>query len=133
MAIREATGDDRLAVRRLLDAAALSVPPLAPRLEEGDVLLAGREDRPVGALVLVPPAQAPRWAREAGTDAHVAAIAVGRRRRGRGIGTALLERAGERGRLTAGFDADLLELYRGVGFGVVERDDGRCRAVRPAD
>lgn len=133
MAIREATGEDRLAVRRLLDAAALSVPPLPPRLADGDVLLAEREDRAVGTLVLVSPRDAPAWAREAETDGHVAAIAVRRPRRGRGIGTALLERAGERGRLTAAFDADLLELYRGAGFDVLDRADGRSRAVRPAD
>jgi len=63
---------------------------------------------------------------------HVDAVAVRRRRRGQGIGTALVEAAADRrDRLTAEFDADLRTFYEGLGFVVEETDEpGRLRGVR---
>jgi GNAT superfamily N-acetyltransferase len=131
--VRTAIPDDQVAVARVLDAAMLATDGLAERLAAGDVLVA--VERSVhGALVVAPPAAAPPWAHEAGTDAHVAAVAVRRSRRGRGVGTALVERAGERGRLTAGFDPDLRPFYDSCGFSVQSHptEGDRLVGARPA-
>ena len=56
---------------------------------------------------------------------HVDAVAVRRARRGRGIGTALVEAAVDRrGRLTADFDSCVRPFYESLGF-EVERREGR--------
>lgn len=91
---------------------------------------AGSGERVLGALVLEPPAAAPGWARERGADAHVAAVAVRRRRRGQGIGTALIEAAAARADpLTAAFDADRRPFYEALGFDV-EPVGGRLGGIR---
>jgi len=130
--VRTATPDDRVAVARVLDAALLATGELADRLAAGDVLVAV-DGAVQGALVVVPSAAAPAWAREAGTDAYVAAVAVRRARRDEGVGTALVERAGERGRLTAGFDPGLRPFYEACGFDVRPHpaEDERLVGVRP--
>jgi GNAT superfamily N-acetyltransferase len=65
------------------------------------------------------------------SGAEIAAIAVRPGRRGQGIGTALIEAAGERwGRLEAAFDPSLVPFYRQAGFEIECAD--RCRGVRPA-
>ena len=138
MYVREAASGDELDVRRILDAAVLETPDLEERLTVGDVLVAvesrGREradtdscsaletrpdppeERVLGTLVLDS-----HW----GDGAHVEAIAVRRRRKGRGIGSALVAGALARtGRLTATFDAEVLPFYESLGF-EVERIDGR--------
>lgn len=108
--VRPATADDRLAVRRLLDAAVLAVDDVDERLAAGDVLVAVADGRVVGTVVLS--------LRES-RGARVAAITVRRRRRGRGVGTALIERARENhGRLTAEFDADVRAFYESLGFAI---------------
>lgn len=110
---------------------------LEARLAAGDVLVATREGgdggdgdegqdtaRVLGALVLEP--------RERG--AHVAAVAVRRRLRDRGVGTALVERAAEReGRLSADFDERVRPFYDSLGFSVRAREDGRFRGVWTAE
>lgn len=126
MIVREARPDEALAVRRLLDAAMLEPGDVAARIEAGDVLAAVDEDgeRVLGAIVLEP--------RERG--AHVAAIAVRRRRRDRGIGTALVEAALERaGRLTARFDEGVVPFYESLEFAIEPVDDRRFRGVRSDD
>jgi len=123
-AVRPATADDRLAVRRLLDAAVLAVDDVDERLAAGDVLVAEADGRAVGTIVLVP--------REDAEGARVEAIAVRRRRRGRGVGTALIERARENyGRVTAEFDADVRPFYDSLGFAIepTGADDERYRGV----
>ncbi|WP_256393173.1 GNAT family N-acetyltransferase [Natronoarchaeum rubrum] len=113
--VRPATADDRLAVRRLLDAAVLAVDDVDERLAAGDVLVAVADGRVVGTVVL-----SPRESR----GVRVAAIAVRRRRRGRGVGTALIERARENhGRLTAEFDADVRAFYESLGFTIEPATD----------
>ena len=133
MEVRPAVADDRHAVATVLDAAMLATGDLRARVDAGDVLVAVAGDRVLGALVLEPPPAAPAWSRERGADAHVAAVAVRRRRRGQGIGSALVTAAVDRGRLTAAFDAELRSFYQGVGFAVEPADEpGRLRGVREA-
>ncbi|WP_262179817.1 GNAT family N-acetyltransferase [Haloarcula laminariae] len=107
--VREATGRDLPDVMNVLDGAALAVDAgaVGDAIDGGDVLVAVSADRErvLGALVL--------------SGDHVEAVAVRRRRRGQGIGSALVEAAGERrDRLTAEFDADLRPFYEGLGFDI---------------
>ncbi|ELZ37054.1 GNAT family N-acetyltransferase [Halorubrum tebenquichense] len=124
MTIDPATADDRLDVLRILDAAMLETDAdaVADRTAAGDALVA-RSERTggvVGALVATRP--------DSGR-LHVDAVAVRRARRGRGIGSALVAAAVERGErddavetVTAAFDPELRAFYAALGF-----------AVRPAD
>ncbi|MFC4552983.1 MULTISPECIES: GNAT family N-acetyltransferase [Halorussus] len=160
--VREATPDDRLDVRRVLDAAMLDVrEDLAHRIESGDVLVAtepgdvdaAESGSVLGALVLVPLACAPRERgahangienaenavaeNEAESDgARVDAVAVRRARRARGIGTALVEAALAReGRLVAEFDPRVAPFYESLNFDVLELDgeSDRLRGTRDAE
>ncbi|WP_158058656.1 GNAT family N-acetyltransferase [Halorussus halophilus] len=120
MQVREATDDDALDVRRVLDAAMLEVrEDLSECIDSGDVLVAEEGESILGALVLVP---------KSGEDAaYIDAVAVRRARRAQGVGTALVGRAAEReGQLTAEFDADVRPFYEALGFDVspVEGADG---------
>ena len=123
MIVRTARDDDRLDVVRILDAAMLEVGDVTPRIDAGDVLVAVDDDRDrvIGAIVLAP--------EPSGT--YVSAVAVRRRRRDRGIGTALVERALEReGRLTARFDDRVRPFYESLGFSIERIDDRRYRGER---
>jgi len=118
--VREATQDEHPTVMGVLDAAMLETDAgsVLERTPE-DVLVAVEGGHVLGALVLD------------GDD--VEAVAVRPRRRGQGIGTALVEAAAERrGRLAAEFDDDLRPFYEGLGFSVEGAGDGRLRGVRPA-
>ncbi|WP_132058144.1 GNAT family N-acetyltransferase [Halorussus amylolyticus] len=121
--IREATPDDSLGVRRVLDAAMLDVrDDLETRIETGDVLVAAEGGPILGALVLVPR-----------TDgARVDAVAVRRARRGRGLGTRLVQAAAERVArrpLVAEFDPSVRPFYESLGFEVSSVGEGRLRGV----
>ncbi|WP_255192834.1 GNAT family N-acetyltransferase [Natronobeatus ordinarius] len=123
MIVRAARPDERLEVLRLLDAALLEVEGVDARLEAGDVLVAVDDSsgRLVGTIVLEP---------EPG-GAHVSAVAVRRRRRDRGIGTALIERALEReGRLTARFDERVRPFYESLEFSIERIDERRYQGKR---
>ena len=135
--VREASSEDRLGVRRVLDAAMLDVrDDLGERIDAGDALVATEErddaaekrdatseseDATIlGALVLVP--------RESG--AHIDAVAVRRARRAQGVGTSLVRAAAERRvRLTAEFDPGVRPFYESLGFdiSIVEGDSDRLR------
>lgn len=154
--VREATVDDELDVRRVLDAAMLESTATSDAVIRGDafVAVAGsdaiadeggvvNEGGVVGALVLVPHSTVelpdavaePGGAVAGGAGMHVDAVAVRRRRRGRGIGRALVEAALERERrLTVAFDPGVRAFYDALGFTVVtgseETNDGRAWAVR---
>lgn len=134
-AVRPARPDDALDVRRILDGSMLEPGDVEARIEAGDVLVAVAarpgfadgshdDDRVIGAAVLEPD--------EGG--AHLAAIAVRRRRRDRGVGTALVEAAVAReGRVTARFDADVVPFYESLGFEIEPIDDRRFEGVRSDD
>ena len=118
--VEPATPDDRLDVLRILDAAMLETDADAvdDRIAASDALVARstRTGGVVGALVAVRPDP---------DRLHVDAVAVRRARRGRGIGSALVAAAVDRGEsdpaveaVTARFDAGLAEFYEALGFAV---------------
>ncbi|UPV75524.1 GNAT family N-acetyltransferase [Halorussus limi] len=147
VAVREATADDRLGVRRVLDAAMLDVrDDLEARIDAGDVLVANERDREngpiIGALVLVPHGDGgPDATDEAaptvtGDAAHIDAVAVRRARRGQGVGAALVRAAAERrAPLTAAFDPGVRPFYDSLGFEISrsESDADRLRGRYDAD
>ncbi|WP_394326154.1 GNAT family N-acetyltransferase [Halobacterium sp. CBA1132] len=119
--IRRASTRDHLGVMRVLDGAnlELSSDTAERRIDAGTVVVADDDNRIVGALVAV--------SREAG--AHVEAIAVRRRRRADGIGSALVEHAaGEWTPLTADFDPGVKPFYDALGFDCEKRGD-RYRGI----
>ncbi|OVE83522.1 GNAT family N-acetyltransferase [Natronolimnobius baerhuensis] len=137
--VRPATPDDRLEVRRILDAAMLEPGDVETRLDAGDVFVAGDHrgsasaesatasgrERILGTIVLEPLAD--------DDGAHIAAIGVRRSHRGRGFGRALIEHALEReGRLTARFDEGVRPFYERLGFSIESIDDKRHRGVAVA-
>ncbi|RRJ28591.1 N-acetyltransferase [Halocatena pleomorpha] len=105
-------------VMAILDAALLdiAVETVRDRLSSGAVLVATEEDRILGTVVL--------------NDTHIEAIAVRPNRRGQGIGTALVDAASTRGRLTAAFRPGVSEFYESLGFDI-ERTGDRWRGVTP--
>jgi GNAT superfamily N-acetyltransferase len=112
--VREATVRDLPDVMNVLDGAVLEADAASvrDRIADDAVLVAVSENgrRVLGALVL--------------EGDHIDAVAVRRRRRGQGIGTALVEAASERrDRLTAAFDADLRPFYEELGFAVEPTDE----------
>lgn len=130
MFVRTASADDALEVRRILDAAMLEPGDVEARIDAGDVFVAGDQrggsssdrERVLGTVVLEPLADDP--------GAHIAAIGVRRRHRGRGIGRTLIDHALERrGRLTARFDTGVRPFYDALGFSIEPIDDRRYRGV----
>lgn len=123
--VRPAIAADRPAVANVLDAAALAVDHsrLAEIIDRGDVLVAvagtgETTDRIVGVLVL--------------EGRNITAVAVRRRRRDQGIGTAIVEEAANRREtLLAEFETDVRPFWESVGFAVTPRPAStRCRGVR---
>jgi GNAT superfamily N-acetyltransferase len=121
--VREAEPDERAAVRNVVDGAglALDAAVLEAALHDGDALVAVPDEGPdpqvLGALVL--------------DGERIAAVAVRRRRRGQGIGTALVEAAAaRRDRLVAEFDPALRPFWAGLDFDIDAADEDRLRAIR---
>ena len=120
----EATVPDLPAVLNVLDGGGLATDAGALRsaLERGDVLVAvaddGGRERVLGALAL--------------DGREITALAVRRRRRGQGIGTALVDVAAtRRDRLVAGFDPRVRPFWESLGFDVEPADEpGRYSGVR---
>ncbi|XVH30240.1 GNAT family N-acetyltransferase [Haloferacaceae archaeon DSL9] len=139
VAIRSGRPGDLVAAMRLLDGALLDTDAarVRERLDDGDVLIAVDDETPVGVAVFERPSTSSPTASstvDADPDAtaHLAAIAVRRSRRGRGIGTALVAAGADRyGRLTADCDDRVRPFYESLGFDL-ERDDGRLRGVLTA-
>jgi GNAT superfamily N-acetyltransferase len=119
MRVRDATVEDLPAVMNVLDGAVLAVDVETVRASIGrdEALVAVTDEQVLGALVL--------------DGSHIEAVAVRRRRRGQGIGTALIEAAADRReRLTAEFDVAVRPFYESLGFAVESLDEpGRCRGV----
>lgn len=118
MQVRTATIDDLPAVLNVLDGAALQtdIETVKRAVEDDDVLVAVPDDggAVLGALVLD------------GTE--IVAVAVRLRRRGQGIGTALVETAMQRrDSLVAEFDERVAPFWRAVGFEIVADERGRLR------
>lgn len=118
--VRPADPDDLVAVMNVLDGSLMDIAAstVRERIAVDAVLVAGREDRVRGALVL------------SGTDAEnsereIEAIAVRRRHRKQGIGSALVAaaRAETDGCLIAEFDARVRPFYDSLGFRVRPVDD----------
>ncbi|WP_135363096.1 GNAT family N-acetyltransferase [Halosimplex halophilum] len=118
--VRPATADDLSGVLGVLDAGALETDAEAVRtgIHRGDAFVAVRGSASgagdasgtvLGALVLVDC--------EGPAGAEIDAVAVRRRRRGQGIGRALVAAAADRyDRLVAEFDAGVRPFYESLGF-----------------
>jgi GNAT superfamily N-acetyltransferase len=107
--VREARADERPDVRNVIDGAMLQVgvENLPVTIDAGNVLVAVDGTRILGALVL--------------DDRRIAAVAVRRRRRGQGIGSALVAAAKHRRRqLVVSFDADRRRFWEQCGFEVTD-------------
>lgn len=131
VSIRVATPEDRVAVGRVLEGALLEIADLDEPLADGEVLVATTGEAVVGAVV-----GAVVVAREGPVDrsppadwpdaTHVRSIAVRRKRRRTGIGTALLRAALERwSPLVADFEADVEGFYAAMGAECRVMPDGR--------
>ncbi|MDJ1432742.1 GNAT family N-acetyltransferase [Halostagnicola sp. A-GB9-2] len=138
MFTRLATPEDALDVRRILDASMLEPGNVEARIEADDVFVAGdrweasgdsnpssaQTERVLGTIVLEPVGEA----EDRKDGAHISAIGVRRRHRGKGIGRSLVERAIKRERrLTARFDADVYPFYESLEFSIEPIDDERYR------
>lgn len=111
--VRNGDPDELVAVMRVLDAGLLEMAAseVRERLESGDCLVAETTGRIVGALVL--------------DGDYVEAVAVSPSRRGRGVGTTLVEAALDRqGRLVAEFDAGVSPFYDSLEFAIEPVADG---------
>jgi GNAT superfamily N-acetyltransferase len=117
VAVREATTDDHGDAMFLLDAAMLEADAGAVRrrVRAGSVLVADADGRVVGVCVL--------------DGREIQQIAVRRERRGRGVGTALVEAAAARvdGPVTAEFADRVRPFYESLGFEIRETEDGSLR------
>jgi len=144
VSIRRGNRTDRLAVVRLFDAAMLDTAfdRLSRQLTgtDGLVLIATREETPIGAIALdaSPTSEEGRvdidtTQVDGDTDpVQITAIAVRRRRRDRGIGRGLIETAADRVAprpLTAGFDEGVRSFYHACGFEIDSHTD-RCWGIR---
>lgn len=122
--VREATPGELPAVLNVLNGGGLTTDYARTEraIAAGDVVVAvagpaGREERVLGALVL--------------GGAEITAVAVRRRRRAQGIGTALVEAADDRRqRLLAEFDAHVCSFWESLGFETRGLGDGRYRGRR---
>lgn len=120
LAVREAILDDHEDAMFLLDGAMLDADAEAVRrrIDAGSVLLADADGRVVGVCVL--------------DGREIDQIAVRRERRGRGVGTTLVESAAERvdGAVAAEFGERVRAFYDSLGFEVREAEsEGRFRGV----
>lgn len=119
LSVREATLDAHEDAMFLLDGAMLEADAEAVRrrIDAGSVLLAENDGRIVGVCVL--------------DGSEIDQIAVRRERRGRGVGTVLVESAAERVEepVTAEFRERVRPFYESLGFEVRETSEGRFRGA----
>lgn len=120
--IRTATPEELPSIMTVIDGAFLAIDAdtVRERITEHAVLVALAASQILGVLVL--------------DDNHIEAVAVRRRRRGQGIGTALVEAASDReGRLTAEFSPDVSPFYESLGFEIERTSDTRWRGIKRAE
>ncbi|MFB6175610.1 MAG: GNAT family N-acetyltransferase [Halobaculum sp.] len=122
----------------MIDGAMLDVPQNLASLIESEQVLVAVAERVVGVLVLVRPAETDVPMLTPTDEAsHVAAVAVRRRRRGNGIGVALVRTAAERvsAPLTAEFRSSVRPFYESLGFEIraVGEDGDEKRLVGGLD
>ena len=125
MEVRPAAPDEWADALAVLDAAMLEAAPGEVRAAAaaGDVLVAVEDGRVLGALVLGRTVEDVDAGDAGGPTARVEAVAVRHRRRGRGVGTALVEAATARhARLVASFDEGVRPFWEAVGFAVAPAD-----------
>jgi peroxiredoxin/GNAT superfamily N-acetyltransferase len=117
--LRRGSNDDVVAAMRVLQGALLDIDGSTVRdaAPDGELLLAEAGDWIVGALVV--------------RDGHIEGVAVRRKRRGEGIGSALVEAAvaDEDGTVTADFRAGVRGFWKDLGF-EVEQEGSRFWGVR---
>ncbi|MFB6270719.1 MAG: GNAT family N-acetyltransferase [Halobacterium sp.] len=124
--VRRASPRDHLGVLRVVDGAdlELSAATTERRIDAGTVVVADHDNRIVGALVAV----------EREDGAHVEAVAVRRRRRDQGIGSALVAHAaGLWTPLTAEFDPSVKPFYDSLGFDCENQGDRYRGVLRATD
>jgi GNAT superfamily N-acetyltransferase len=110
--IRHGREGDLLAALRILEGSMLKIgaSQIRRRTESDEVLVAEVDGRIVGALVR--------------DGEHVEAIAVRPQRRGRGIGSRLVEEAlAETGGVTVEFREEVRPFYESLGFDIEERGE----------
>lgn len=131
--VREARPDEFVGAMRLFEGVLLAVDAGAVRSaaagDTGATLLVADDGGPVAGALYAEPSLPDDEPPPSGipTDAtHVVAVAVRRRRRGEGIGRALVGAAARRvDALTAAFDPDVRPFYDALGFEVVgDGDEG---------
>lgn len=120
MKLRTADPEDLPEIMNVLDGANLAVEAetVEERIDADQVLVAEEGGPVLGALVA-----------ESHDDwAYVEAIAVRRSRRGKGLGSTLVQEATDRfGPLIADFDDDLRLFYQSLGFEIEPLGQGRFR------
>lgn len=119
MNVREARPEERLTVRSIFDVAMLDV----PNLLACELLVAAEDGRVLGAAAVE--------AEAIGAPGEVHAIAVRPRRRGQGIGTALVHEAETRwDPVVAEFDERVRPFYERLEFSIEPVGDGRYRGEK---
>ncbi|WP_459194590.1 GNAT family N-acetyltransferase [Halosimplex sp. J119] len=126
MTVRPATPDDLSGVLGVLDAGALETDAgrIRESIDRGNAFVAVREGSGGDADATVLGAVVLASAADGESVTEIDAIAVRRRRRGQGIGRALVAAGAERyDRLIAEFDPKVRPFYEALGFSIRPIDD----------
>jgi len=126
----------------ILDAYLADLVDVRPRFEEAEVLVADHDGRIVGTIAFYPDVRLEGWSNLPAGWAGFRALAVAPRRRGTGIGQALVRRCIQRtreiGAETLGIHTislltDAVSLYQRLGFVRCPEFDLRAADVFPSD
>lgn len=121
VAVRVAASEELSSIMTVIDSALLATDAATVRtqIHTQDVLVAVADSSILGVVVL--------------DENHIDAIAVRRRQRGNGIGTALIEAASEHcGPLIANFRPSVSPFYESLGFEIERTSETRWQGFRPA-
>lgn len=125
MRVREAVPGELAAVMNVLDGALLSVPleTVEDGIGDGRVLVAVAEDRVLGVVVFEETTRD-----DGGGGGRILGIGVRRRRRGQGIGRALVAGVVDRvDRVSARFDDRARPFYEALGFTIQQVGEDHYR------